>query len=119
MARLRRQVVLTGLNAIGSSEMRCVPLAAAWQPSPFSPPEARSPALSMRFRLCSPLWPTETSSALTCPPPSTRRMTYVYVRGGMVQLADRGPLRAWTDRGTVSDSNGRCQVCSEPAVEQA
>ena len=37
----------------------------AWRPSPFSPPEARSPALSMRFRLCSPLWPTETSSALT------------------------------------------------------
>ena len=39
----------------------------------LSPPEARSPALSMRFRLCSPLWPTETSSALTCPPPSTAR----------------------------------------------
>jgi hypothetical protein len=27
----------------------------------------------MRFRLCSPLWPTETSSALTWPPPSTAR----------------------------------------------
>jgi hypothetical protein len=40
---------------------------------PFSPPEARSPALSMRFRLCSPLWPTDTSSALTWPPPSTAR----------------------------------------------
>jgi hypothetical protein len=45
----------------------------AWRPSPFSPPEARSPALSMRFRLCSPLWPIETSSALTWPPPSTAR----------------------------------------------
>ena len=45
----------------------------AWRPRPFSPPEARSPALSMRFRLCSPLWPTETSSALTWPPPSTAR----------------------------------------------
>ena len=45
----------------------------AWRPRPFSPPEARSPAVSMRFRLCSPLWPTETSSALTWPPPSTAR----------------------------------------------
>jgi hypothetical protein len=27
----------------------------AWRPRPFSPPEALSPALSMRFRLCSPL----------------------------------------------------------------
>jgi hypothetical protein len=27
----------------------------------------------MRFRLCSPLWPTETNSALTCPPPSTAK----------------------------------------------
>jgi hypothetical protein len=27
----------------------------------------------MRFRLCSPLWPTATSSALTYPPPSTVR----------------------------------------------
>jgi len=45
----------------------------AWRPRPLSPPEARSPALSMRFRLCSPLWPTETSSALTWPPPSTAR----------------------------------------------
>jgi hypothetical protein len=36
-------------------------------------PEARSPSVSMRFRLCSPLWPTETSSALTCPPPSTAK----------------------------------------------
>ena len=30
-------------------------------------------AVSMRFRLCSPLWPTEISSALTWPPPSTAR----------------------------------------------
>src|SRR5919106_75904 len=62
----------------------------AWRPRPFSPPDARSPALSMRFRLCSPLWPTETSSALTCPPPSTaRRMAYVFVRRAIVQPAYR------------------------------
>jgi hypothetical protein len=35
------------------------------------PLDALSPALSMRFRLCSPLWPT--SSASTWPPPSTAR----------------------------------------------
>ena len=34
---------------------------------PLQPLDARSPAVPMRFRLCSPpLWPTETSSALTC-----------------------------------------------------
>jgi hypothetical protein len=43
----------------------------AWRPRSFSPPEALPPAVSMRFRLCSPLWPTVTSSALTWPPPST------------------------------------------------
>jgi hypothetical protein len=35
--------------------------------------EARSPALSMRFRLCSSLRQTATSSALTWSPPSTAR----------------------------------------------
>ena len=31
------------------------------------------PAVSIRFRLCSPLWPTVTSSALTWPPPWTAK----------------------------------------------
>jgi hypothetical protein len=44
----------------------------------------------------SPLWPTETSSALTCPPPSTaRRMAYVCVRRAMLQRSlDGGCARA-------------------------
>jgi hypothetical protein len=56
------------------------------------PPEALPPALSMRFRLCSPLWPTETSSALTWPPPSTaRRTAYVCVRRAIGQSTRRDP----------------------------
>jgi hypothetical protein len=57
--------------------------------------EARAPALSMRFRVCSPLWPTDTSSALTWPPPSTARR--ICVRRAIVQslpmpIAGRSPV---------------------------
>jgi hypothetical protein len=52
----------------------------AWRPSPLSPPEALSPALSMRFRLCSPLWPTEQ-----------------HVPGLVLLMADQGVLAVGTE----------------------
>ena len=70
----RRQPTDSGNAASAPPSVRMpVRSNSAWRPRPFNPPEARSPAFSIRFRLCSPLWPTEPSSALTWPPPSTAR----------------------------------------------
>jgi hypothetical protein len=55
--------------------------------APLSPPEALSPAVSMRLRLCWRLWPTETSSALIWLPPSTASRIACLCASAMIQGA--------------------------------
>ena len=54
----------------------------------------RRPRSSMRSRLCSPLWPTETGSALTWPPPSTCQADRIRLRASGHGFRDLDGLRA-------------------------